>query len=183
MALWTAAGIKRPQDYNVGKVRYRKNPDGSSEYIGVGDTADLTEYELRYLSIRFVMVPGTIASSSEDFEARGPGFLNFTRTGALITGVGTTRLPITRALTIIRARIAVGVAPTGSTVIADINRNGTTIFTTQARRPQIAEGSFISPAAVPDVQVLAAGDYMTIDIDQIGSTVAGSDLTATIEVA
>jgi hypothetical protein len=35
-------------------------------------------------------------------------------------------------------------------------------------------------SGAPDVTSLAAGDYLTIDIDQIGSTVAGSNLVVTV---
>jgi hypothetical protein len=61
-----------------------------------------------------------------------------------------------------------------------VNKNGTTIFTTQANRPTIAISGNTDESGVPDVTALADGDYLEVDIDQIGSTVAGSDLTVQI---
>lgn len=85
--------------------------------------------------------------------------------------------------TISGVRASVGVAPAGASVIVDVNKNGTTIFTTQANRPTIAAAANTSGNVTNmDVTTVAAGEYLTIDIDQIGSTTAGSDLTVQIEV-
>jgi hypothetical protein len=76
----------------------------------------------------------------------------------------------------------VGTAPTGAALIVDVNKNGTTVFTTQTNRPTIAIGAFTSGlAANMEVIVLAVGDYLTVDVDQIGSTVAGSDLRVAVD--
>lgn len=72
---------------------------------------------------------------------------------------------------------SVGTAPTGATVIVDLNINGTTIFTTQATRPTIAIAGFAS-GQVTNMEAtrISDGDYITVDIDQIGSSVAGADI-------
>ena len=81
-------------------------------------------------------------------------------------------------------RMRAGTAPTGASLIADINKNGVTMFTTQANRPTIAAGANSAGAVtLPDITALAAGDYVSVDIDQIGSGVAGSDLTVAIKVS
>jgi len=65
----------------------------------------------------------------------------------------------------------------------DINKNGTTIFTTQANRPTIPISGFDSGRVTNmDVTALVDGDYFTADIDQIGSTVVGQDLLVFIEL-
>lgn len=87
------------------------------------------------------------------------------------------------AATIIGVTVAVGEAPTGDDVIIDVHKNGTTIYTTQANRPTIADGSNISSHEVPDVTSVSAGEYLTFDIDQIGSTTPGEDLTVIVEWA
>jgi hypothetical protein len=107
----------------------------------------------------------------------------FSKSGALTTGTGVSRLPIGAAYTIQSVRAMVNTAPTGAAILVDVNKNGTTIFTTQANRPSIAAAGNASSAAVPDVTSLAAGDFLTVDVDQIGSTVAGSDLTVIVTVA
>jgi hypothetical protein len=82
-----------------------------------------------------------------------------------------------KTLTIHGAWAAAGTAPTGASLIVDVNKNGVTIFTTQANRPTITAGSNGGTLATPDVTTLADGDYLTVDIDQVGSSIAGADVT------
>lgn len=88
-----------------------------------------------------------------------------------------------RTLTIKAVWISVGTAPTGSTILVDVNRNGTTIFTTPGNRPSIAISGFVSTrnTSADGTVALSDGDYLTFDIDQIGSTIAGSNLIVTVE--
>ena len=62
----------------------------------------------------------------------------------------------------------------------DVNKGGTTIFSTQGNRPTVAAGSQDGSAATPDVTAVAAGDVLTVDIDQIGSSTVGADATVVI---
>lgn len=108
---------------------------------------------------------------------------SFFKSGTLTVTTGTQRLPIDGTYTITGTRLMVGTAPTGAALIVDVNKNGTTIYTTQGNRPTIADGANAGgPGTAPDVTSLAAGDYLTVDIDQVGSTVAGSDLTVSVIV-
>jgi hypothetical protein len=80
-------------------------------------------------------------------------------------------------LIIDKVATSLGTANTGATFLVDVNKNGTTIFTDQSKRPVIAISGNASTQGVPAAEVtLAAGQYLTFDVDQIGSTVAGSDL-------
>jgi hypothetical protein len=88
-----------------------------------------------------------------------------------------------RTLTITAVRASVGTVPAGTAVIVDVNKNGVTVYTTQANRPTIAIGGTTATANNPDAASVAAGDYLTVDIDQIGSTTAGADLTVTVVMA
>jgi hypothetical protein len=106
----------------------------------------------------------------------------FSIPGTLTVGTGMARLYFPRACTIINVIASVGTAPTGASVIFDVNKNGTTIFTTQGNRPTITASAFVDTSSVPDVTSIAAGEYLTVDLDQIGSTVAGADATVSIEV-
>lgn len=83
-------------------------------------------------------------------------------------------------LTIKEIRVGVDVAPTGASLIIDININGTTIYTTQANRPTIAIDAFSVVATIPDITTILLGDKITLDIDQVGSTIAGENLSITI---
>ena len=83
------------------------------------------------------------------------------------------------AFTIDYVRASVGTAPTGAAIIVDVLKNGTTLFTGGTDRPQIAISGF-TDTGVPAVTSVAAGDYLTVSVTQIGSTVKGSDLTIQI---
>jgi hypothetical protein len=105
----------------------------------------------------------------------------FSRQGPLTAVLtGQHRYYVESACTISVVRAAVGTAPTGASIIVDVNKNGTTIYGTQANRPTIAINGFTATGGTASVTSLAAGDYLTVDIDQVGSTIAGSDLTVIV---
>jgi len=83
-------------------------------------------------------------------------------------------------LTVMACRASAGTAPTGATLIMDFNKNGTTLFTTQGNRPAIAISGNTDKKTNMDVTTVADGDYLTADIDQIGSSVAGSNVVGQI---
>jgi hypothetical protein len=107
--------------------------------------------------------------------------LMFSKGGTLTVGAGTHRAYIDGGnWTIISIRASVGTAPTGASLIVDVNKNGTTVHTTQSNRATIAASGFTDLADSVQVSSVTTGDYLTVDIDQVGSGVAGSDLTVTI---
>jgi hypothetical protein len=80
-------------------------------------------------------------------------------------------------------RLVVDAAPTGANLIVDVHTGtgtGTTIFTTQGNRPTITDGNKTAVSSAPDVTSIAEGDEFSVYIDQIGSTIAGADLTIEI---
>lgn len=111
--------------------------------------------------------------------------LPYSYTGTLAVGPGTFRLynDMGSTWTITGVRASVGTAPAGASVIIDINKNGSSIFTTQANRPTVAAATNTSGNVTNmDVTTVAAGEYLTVDIDQIGSITAGADLTVQVGV-
>lgn len=73
--------------------------------------------------------------------------------------------------------------PTGAALILDIKLNGTSLWaTTPANRPQIAAGATAGTQTAFDTTTFAAGDYLTIDIAQVGSTIAGQDIAVGLDV-
>ena len=67
------------------------------------------------------------------------------------------------------------VAPTGADLEIDINEGGTSIYST---RPEVdATGTTEDGNEVISDATIAAGAEVTLDIDQVGSTFAGSGLT------
>ncbi len=80
---------------------------------------------------------------------------------------------------ILSVRLGVGVAPEGADIIVDINKNGTSIFASQVDRPRILDGE-ITGFFLSEGLTIEAGDYLTIDVDQIGSSYAGTDLSVQV---
>lgn len=106
----------------------------------------------------------------------------FSVTGNVSAASGAARLYPPQDVTVTSVRASVGLAPAGASLIVDVNKNGTTIFTTQANRPTIADGGHVSDQETPDVTALTTSDYLTVDVDQIGSTTPGAHLTVIVEV-
>jgi hypothetical protein len=105
----------------------------------------------------------------------------FSYGGTVAVATGKSRFYVEGGYTLLSVRSAVGTAPTGASLIVDVNKNGTTVFTTQGNRPTIAISGFTSGKVTNmDVTTFAAGDYITVDVDQVGSTIAGTDLTVTL---
>ena len=52
-------------------------------------------------------------------------------------------------------------------MIVDVNRNGSSIFTTRANRPKLNIGAMASGVVTPDVRSGIAGDRLTFDVDQV----------------
>lgn len=71
-------------------------------------------------------------------------------------------------------------APAGASVILDVNKNGTTIFTTQANRPTVAAAATSAVTGTPNVTTFSAGDVITVDVDQVGSGSAGTGFCVAI---
>jgi hypothetical protein len=79
-------------------------------------------------------------------------------------------------------------APTGASIILDIlysTDNGTTFTslwaTNPGNRPVIAIGSKFSTTIVFDTTTIAAGALVRLDVIQVGSIVAGQDVTVQLQ--
>lgn len=97
------------------------------------------------------------------------GMQTFSVAGDLAVATGNHRLVMPTAGTIASIEAAAGTAPDTTGVIVDVNKNGTTVFTTQANRPTVAPAGHASGKKTPDVTAFAVGDYFTVDVDQIGT--------------
>jgi len=102
-------------------------------------------------------------------------------TTAITTGTAkrTFRMPFAATLTAVRA--SVNTAPTGSTILIDINESGTTLLSTKL---MIDAGEKTSTtAATPYVMsdtALADDAEISVDFDQVGSSVAGAGVKVAI---
>lgn len=102
--------------------------------------------------------------------------------GTMAVSSGIQPFIVTRDLTILGVWPACGTAPVGSAIIFDLLRNGVSMFTPPSVRPSIPAGSKVGTLTVPGVVALVAGDVLTVDIVQIGSTTPGAAATLSVEV-
>lgn len=67
---------------------------------------------------------------------------------------------------------------TGSQVRVDINKNNTTVYPVQTNRPTIlAGGTNKTSITVPPAPIIFVyGDYLTVNVDEVGSSTAGANL-------
>jgi len=98
---------------------------------------------------------------------------------AVYTGKLRWRPPVISPATcsLIGYKSSVNIAPTGAGITLDVNKNGVSTGTTMTIAATNYDCSYISLS--PAIS-LSETDYLTVDIDSVGSTVAGSDLTATL---
>lgn len=98
-------------------------------------------------------------------------------TTALTAGNGKVTFKMPYAMTLTAVRASVTTAPTGSTLVVDINEGGVSILSTKLSIDATEKTSTTAAtAAVISDASLADDAEITIDIDQIGSTVAGAGL-------
>ncbi|MGB4107786.1 MAG: hypothetical protein WBK55_08330 [Alphaproteobacteria bacterium] len=94
------------------------------------------------------------------------------------------------AATVNAVRAYVETAPTGSTIIVDLNEAGSTILSTRITidasefngGSSTAQGTAAAAAVVSDTSI-AANAKITFDLDQRGSTIPGKGLVACIDVS
>lgn len=97
----------------------------------------------------------------------------------------------TRKIEYVRA--SVGGAPTGAGIIVDINKNDVSIFNEAINpanpppasypRVYIGVGANTGTSTPKPESLWLQGEYLTVAIDQIGSTFAGADLTINVVVS
>ena len=127
-----------------------------------------------------IAAPGPQGAKGEDGRSVFTQTLTFT--GELYVVTAKPRYYSTFDGTITGIAVSVGTAPTGADVIVNIYKNGTTIFDSPSGRPTISGGSYFDLSSTADTATLNTGDYLTVSIDQVGSSFAGSDLTVQIEL-
>ena len=95
------------------------------------------------------------------------------------TGVAIFRMPYGFTLSAVRASVAT--APTGAALQVDINEGGTSILSTKMTidASEKTSTSAATAAVISDAN-LADDAEITIDIDQVGSTVPGTGLKVTL---
>lgn len=108
----------------------------------------------------------------------------FSRDGAAAVEMGEHRWYADRAIEILGVVISAGVAPTGADLVADVVLEGFdgggSVYVLESSQPRVVAGEFEGVTGPPDVVMVAQGQYLTVDIDQVGSVVAGSKIDVRI---
>ena len=104
-------------------------------------------------------------------------------TSDLAAGTDKARFTMPYAGTLTAVKADVNTAPTGSTLVVDINEAGTSVLSTKLSidAGETSSSTAATPPVISD-SALANGAVISIDIDQIGSTVAGAGLKVTLYV-
>jgi hypothetical protein len=112
------------------------------------------------------------------------GVRNTTVTFALANGANATvaadqtnHVVVTGNYTISKCWAVAKTAPTGADLIIDVHVNGTTIWSTQANRITILANATSGSQTSFNTTALNAGDVLSIDVDQVGSTIPGTGIT------
>jgi hypothetical protein len=95
-------------------------------------------------------------------------------TGPMVVGTGTKKWWINRSYSITRIIGFLDVAPTGSSLILQLNKNGANTSTLTVAATKTTASANLSISVVQ-------GDYITVNVMQIGSTNSGRDLSLMLE--
>ena len=87
----------------------------------------------------------------------------------------TVRAPFSFTLTGVRG--SVNTAPVGSTILVDVNKNGTTVLSTKLmiNASELTSTTAATPYVI-SVPAFADDDVISVDLDQVGSSTAGKGL-------
>jgi hypothetical protein len=98
-------------------------------------------------------------------------------TTELTTGTAKLTFRMPHAMSLTEVRASVGTAPTGAVLTVDINETGSTILSTKLTIDATEKTSTTAaaPAVISDT-ALADDAEITVDIDTVGSTIAGAGL-------
>jgi hypothetical protein len=135
--------------------------------LAVGGTNGhvLTVDSAETLGLKYAALPAELVIACSD------------ETTNLTTGTAKVTFRMPYAMTLSSVRASVNTAPTGSTLIVDINEGGSTVLSTKLSIDASEKTSTTAAsAAVISDSAIADDAEITIDIDQIGSTIAGKGL-------
>lgn len=97
----------------------------------------------------------------------------YSYTGTLVVNTGEKRLYMTRTGSFGDFDMFVSTAPSGADLTVQINKNGSQIATGTLSAGDLSS----TDNSIPTSQAgFVSGDYLTVDITQIGSSTAGEDL-------
>lgn len=123
---------------------------------------------------------GRVPIDVDSSLAVGKSVASFSQKGPISVTTGTVPFIPPFAATVQGVRLGVASAPVGADIIVQVKVNGVPMFTTGAR-PRILNGNTDATEVAPDaLTTLAAGDHVTVDIVQVGSTSPGTSLAVSL---
>lgn len=166
---WTAVDLLPGVSGQAGKFLSNNGSVVSWETVAVDALPSQTGQ-----SGKFLTTDGTTASWAATASGVTVAVAPFAWAGTVAVGSGLSmRWYAPWNGTILGVQASLRTASTSGSVIVDVNKNGSTIFTTQANRPTMAASSnysgFVTSA---DITSITAGDYFTVDIDSAGTNAA-----------
>ncbi len=137
---------------------------GTNDQVLTADSAEATG--MKWATPASATIPIEIQASASD------------QTTALTTGTAKLTFRTPEAFTLTGLRASVNTAPTGSVITVDVNQNGASLMNTTKLTIDAGETSSTTAATPPVITttVIADDAEITIDIDTIGSSVAGTGL-------
>ena len=175
-----SVGSQGAADYRLAIGMYRDNPliygEFDSEVLKINGSLTVTDRT------------GAAATKSAFFDSTGQliegdpastiSFAISDETSDLTVGQGKLVFRMPYAMTITDVRASVTTPPTGSTIIVDIEQGGSSIFTTNLLSIDAGVKTSTTAATPPNITTTALNDDVEIivNIDQVGSTVAGTGL-------
>lgn len=144
-------------------------------------TSDLTNDSNFVVDANYVHTDNNLTTDlKNEISIEWFGFAASDETSNLSTGTSKFTIPyFPFAAKILAIIIEVNTAPTGSTLIVDINKNTVSIFSTRISidAGEISSETAATPYVLATVPTdIAKGDSISVDIDAIGLTIAGAGL-------
>lgn len=145
----------------------------------LGNLAFYAEAGIHKLLIRGELLTVQVPVNPSDDLSIFP--VPFSVPGVVATGAGSARFYLPENYVAAGpVLVGAGVAPTGQPLIVDLNYNGVSVYTDQSQRPKILAGTNSGSGGTATTTTYPAGGYFTLDRDQVGSAVAGSDLVVIV---
>ena len=106
----------------------------------------------------------------------------FSHVGPLIARPGRSRFPIPGTFLITEVAAALGTPPVGSDVVLDVRVNGDSIYADPAARPRFPADATLALVGLHTPTVVTNGDYLSVDIEQVGDPFPGADLVVNVRL-
>ena len=182
------AGVSRDADYTYAGILPDVFNDANFLLYDNADSSKNLAFQLSGISASTTVTltapasSGTIALTSLVGAPAELVIACSDETTNLTTGTAKVTFRMPYAMTLSSVRASVNTAPTGSTLVVDINEGGSTILSTKLSidASELTSTTAATPAVISDT-ALADDASITIDIDQIGSTIAGKGLKVVLK--